>query len=99
LRTNNEAQADESAIRVGLSACPVGDEVRFDGGHPPRPYQTETLASEARIAVEDYRAGVAPLVVPVTLFACLSKRHEIGYLQRQSYLRPYPKELMLHSHV
>lgn len=24
---------------------------------------------------------------------------EIGYLQRQSYLRPHPKELMLRNHV
>jgi uncharacterized protein YbgA (DUF1722 family) len=73
--------------------------LRFDIGHSHEGYLTETVASEARIATEDYRAGVVPLVVPVTLVECLSRRHEIGYLQRQSYLRPYPKELMLHSHV
>lgn len=54
---------------------------------------------EARGAIDDYRSGLVPLVVPITLFGFLARRHNIDYLKRQSYLRPHPKELMLRNHV
>ena len=54
---------------------------------------------QARTAIEDYRNGLVPLIVPVTLFLYFAKRYEIDYLNRQSYLRPHPKELMLRNHV
>ena len=54
---------------------------------------------QARTAIEDYRNGLVPLIVPVTLFSYFAKRYEIDYLTRQSYLSPHPKELMLRNHV
>jgi len=54
---------------------------------------------EARQAIDDYRAGLVPLIVPITLFGYLTRRYNIDYLLRQSYLRPHPKELMLRNHV
>lgn len=54
---------------------------------------------QTRTAIDDYRNGLVPLIVPVTLFAYLATRYDIGYLARQSYLRPHPKELMLRNHV
>ncbi len=50
-------------------------------------------------AIEDYRAGLVPLVVPVTLLRHLARRHEQAYLLESSYLAPHPKELMLRNHV
>ena len=54
---------------------------------------------QARTAIHDYRNGLVPLIVPITLFSFLASRYEIDYLQRQSYLNPHPKELMLRNHV
>ena len=50
-------------------------------------------------AIEDYRAGLVPLVVPVTLLRHLARRHDQAYLLDSSYLAPHPKELMLRNHV
>jgi uncharacterized protein YbbK (DUF523 family)/uncharacterized protein YbgA (DUF1722 family) len=54
---------------------------------------------DARTAIDDYRSGIVPLIVPITLFVHLARRYNIEYLLRQSYLRPHPKELMLRNHV
>ena len=50
-------------------------------------------------AIEDYRNGLVPLVVPVTLVRSLARRLEQAYLLRQVYLTPHPRELMLRNHV
>ncbi len=50
--------------------------------------------------IDDYAAGLVPLVVPVTLL-----RHHLGrtdahpWARDQVYLAPYPRELMLRNHV
>ena len=49
--------------------------------------------------IEDYRRGLIPLVVPVTLMAHHVRRFEIDYLAGQHFLEPHPKELMLRNHV
>jgi uncharacterized protein YbgA (DUF1722 family)/uncharacterized protein YbbK (DUF523 family) len=49
--------------------------------------------------VEDYRAGLIPLVVPITLVRHYVRLHGVGYLAGQSFLAPHPKELMLRNHV
>ncbi len=49
--------------------------------------------------IEDYQAGLLPLIVPVTLIKHYVRRHEIAYLASQVYLNPHPKELALHNHV
>lgn len=54
---------------------------------------------QARTAIADYRNGLVPLIVPMTLFSYLASRYNIDYLLRQSYLNPHPKELMLRNHV
>lgn len=50
-------------------------------------------------AIEDYRRGLVPLVVPVTLVKHHVRRHGIAYLAGQRYLEPHPKELMLRNHA
>jgi uncharacterized protein YbgA (DUF1722 family)/uncharacterized protein YbbK (DUF523 family) len=47
----------------------------------------------------DYRAGIVPLIVPVTLFRHHVRTHDVGYLQGQTYLEPHPRELALRNHA
>ncbi len=49
--------------------------------------------------IEDYRTGLVPLVVPLTLIRHYAERLGIEYLAGQVYLEPHPKELMLRNHV
>ena len=49
--------------------------------------------------IEDYRTGLVPLVVPITLLRHHVAKHEIPYLEGQLYLEPHPRELMLRNRV
>ena len=49
--------------------------------------------------IADYRAGLVPLIVPVTLIRHLARRHQQPLLLESSYLSPHPKELMLRNHA
>ena len=49
--------------------------------------------------IGDYRRGLVPLVVPLTLIKHHVRRLRVGYLADQVYLDPHPKELMLRNHV
>lgn len=55
--------------------------------------------AELAAAIEDYRLGLVPLIVPITLLRHYVRRHEMTYLAGQVYLDPHPKELMLRNHV
>ncbi|HYA35024.1 MAG TPA: DUF523 and DUF1722 domain-containing protein [Candidatus Binataceae bacterium] len=54
---------------------------------------------ELQDLIEEFRSGVAPLIVPLTLIRHYISRFDIGYLKGQVYLSPHPKELMLRNHV
>jgi uncharacterized protein YbgA (DUF1722 family) len=58
-------------------------------------------ASRAELAavIEDYRLGLVPIIVPITLIRHHVRVHEVRYLQGQHFLEPHPKELMLRNHV
>ncbi len=66
-------------------------------------YFREQLDAESRrellALIEDYRRGLVPLIVPITLIRHYVRRFEISYLSGQFYLEPHPKELMLRNHV
>jgi len=50
--------------------------------------------------IEEYRQGMVPLIVPMTLLQHHLRRHPVPeWVWKQVYLRPYPKELMLRNHV
>jgi uncharacterized protein YbgA (DUF1722 family) len=49
--------------------------------------------------IADYRRGLVPLVVPLTLLRHYVRRFDVAYLAEQTYLQPHPKELMLRNHV
>ena len=54
---------------------------------------------ELSAAIEDYRRGLVPLIVPITLMRHHVRCHADPYLTAQIYLDPHPKELMLRNHV
>jgi uncharacterized protein YbgA (DUF1722 family)/uncharacterized protein YbbK (DUF523 family) len=54
---------------------------------------------ELLTSIEDYRTGLVPLIVPLTLVKHHVRRSHVDYLAGQVYLDPHPKELMLRNHV
>ena len=54
---------------------------------------------ELQGVIADYRAGLVPLIVPITLIRHHVRILDITYLKGQVYLEPHPKELMLRNHV
>ncbi len=67
-------------------------------------YLKQELASEDKQELlslyEDYRQGLVPLIVPITLLKHHLARHAVpNWVNVQTYLHPYPKELMLRNHV
>jgi uncharacterized protein YbgA (DUF1722 family)/uncharacterized protein YbbK (DUF523 family) len=59
----------------------------------------EDARGELLTSIEDYRKGLLPLVVPMTLLRHRVRRCGVEYLAGQVYLEPHPKELMLRNHV
>lgn len=55
--------------------------------------------SEVLEKIDDYRHGLVPLVVPITLLNHYVRKYEQHYLSEQIYLNPHPKELKLLNHV
>jgi uncharacterized protein YbgA (DUF1722 family) len=55
--------------------------------------------AELHDLIADYRRGLVPLVVPLTLMRHYVRRYGSAYLEGQAYLEPHPKELMLRNHV
>ncbi|GFK92624.1 hypothetical protein NNJEOMEG_00449 [Fundidesulfovibrio magnetotacticus] len=59
---------------------------------------TQDERQELAEVIEDYRRGLTPLIVPVTLINHHVRRHGVEYLARQTYLRPHPLELKLRNY-
>jgi uncharacterized protein YbgA (DUF1722 family)/uncharacterized protein YbbK (DUF523 family) len=58
-----------------------------------------SAGSRAELAgsIDDYRRGLVPLAVPITLLRHHARQHGVSYLTGQTYLEPHPKELMLRN--
>jgi uncharacterized protein YbgA (DUF1722 family) len=54
---------------------------------------------ELAVTIDEYRQGLVPLVVPLTLLRHHVRRQQVGYLLGQVYLEPHPKELMIRNHA
>jgi uncharacterized protein YbgA (DUF1722 family) len=48
---------------------------------------------------DQYRRGLVPLVVPITLINHYVRKYDQPYLKMQTYLNPHPVELKLRTHV
>ena len=66
-------------------------------------YLKDALGSEdrreMRHLIDQYRAGVIPLVVPLTLLKHHFRRHPDHYVARQAYLQPHPETLSLRNGI
>ena len=60
---------------------------------------TKSERSEIDGLIQDYRQGLVPLVVPLTLVKHYVVGYGILYLRDQIYLNPHPKELKLRNYV
>jgi uncharacterized protein YbgA (DUF1722 family) len=49
--------------------------------------------------IVDFSRNLVPRLVPLTLIRHYVNKYDVGYLQRQVYLQPSPKELLLLDHV
>ena len=49
--------------------------------------------------IQDYRQGLIPLIVPMTMLRHYVFKHGIEYLKDQYYLNPHPLELKLRNHA
>ncbi len=64
-----------------------------------REHLDPTARAELVGLIDDYRGGLVPLIVPITLFRHYVREFDVTYLRDQVYLEPHPKELMLRNHV
>jgi uncharacterized protein YbgA (DUF1722 family)/uncharacterized protein YbbK (DUF523 family) len=55
--------------------------------------------AEVAEAIEEFRLGRVPLVVPLALLRHHVRRHGIAWLAGQHYLEPHPREMMLRNRV
>jgi uncharacterized protein YbgA (DUF1722 family)/uncharacterized protein YbbK (DUF523 family) len=65
-------------------------------------FKRELTADEKRELLEvidEYRRGLIPLIVPVTLMNHYVRKYNQAYLKAQTYLNPHPMELQLRNHV
>ena len=67
-------------------------------GHLKKLVDEESKA-ELVACLEEYRLGLVPLIVPITLIRHYVRLHHVAYLDGQIYLEPHPRELMLRNHV
>jgi uncharacterized protein YbgA (DUF1722 family)/uncharacterized protein YbbK (DUF523 family) len=49
--------------------------------------------------IEQYRTGIVPLVVPLTLLRHHFKRHRNAYIEQQVFMLPYPEQLSLRNAI
>jgi uncharacterized protein YbgA (DUF1722 family)/uncharacterized protein YbbK (DUF523 family) len=49
--------------------------------------------------IDEYRQGLIPLIVPLTLMNHYVRRYDESYLKEQTYLNSHPLELQLRNHV
>lgn len=52
---------------------------------------------ELQQLIEQYRTGIVPLVVPITLIKHHFRRHPDSYIDHQAYLQPHPEDLSLRN--
>lgn len=65
-------------------------------------FKDELSADEKQELLEiigEYRQGLVPLIVPVTLLNHYVRKYDQPYLAQQTYLHPHPAELKLRNHA
>lgn len=67
-------------------------------GYLKKQLQPQEKAKLAEV-IEQYRKGIVPLVVPVTLLQHHFNNHPNDYISRQAFFDPYPPELSLRNNL
>ncbi|MYA37973.1 MAG: DUF523 and DUF1722 domain-containing protein [Gammaproteobacteria bacterium] len=66
-------------------------------------YLKKNLAADDRQelvrTIEDYRLGLVPLIVPITLLNHFFRKHPHPYIAESWYMKPYPAELILRNQL
>jgi hypothetical protein len=96
---SSRKRATLDRVRLLVSACLMGEKVRYDGQHKYDAFLVEMLGRFVEWERVCYRQSLTPLVVPLTLIKHHLRKYEVSCLARQAFLSPYPAELMLRNHV
>jgi uncharacterized protein YbgA (DUF1722 family) len=86
------------ALAVGATRARHANVLRHIAGYFRRRLDADAKR-ELQGIIDDYRGGLVPLVVPITLVRHYVRRFAVAGLQGQTYLEPHPTELMLRNHV
>ncbi len=87
-----------STLRIPATTRRHTNVLMHMAGHLKKLVDAESRA-ELVATIDDYRRGLVPLIVPLTLLRHHVRVHDIGYLSGQTYLEPHPRELMLRNRV
>ncbi len=87
-----------AGLKVKATARKHANVLHHVAGYFKRDLSSDDKA-ELLAVIDDYRTGLVPLVVPLTLIQHYVRKFEVAYLRDQVYLNPHPKELMLRNHV
>jgi len=90
--------ATMAALRVPATTRRHTNALQHMLGHL-RKVLAEDPRRELTALIEDYRRGLVPLIVPLTLLRHHVRQLGVDYLAGQVYLEPHPRELMLRNHV
>lgn len=85
-----------NALTVHTTTRKQADVLYHLMGYLKKVLDTEDKA-ELVETIEKYRCGIIPLIVPLTLLNHHFRRHPVSWVQEQTYLNPYPAELMLRN--
>lgn len=86
------------AMRIRATRARHANALMHALGHFKRGLDTASR-DELLSVLEDYRHGLVPRIVPLTLVRHHARRLVVEYLLEQSYLNPHPKELALLNDV
>ncbi|MBZ5498694.1 MAG: YbgA family protein [Acidobacteriia bacterium] len=92
------ARTGDSALRVRATARKHANVLFHILGFLKNQIDAEEKA-ELVASIDDYRKELVPLVVPMTLLLHHLRRYAVPWVLEQTYLNPYPAELMLRNHV
>ena len=87
-----------STLRIPATTRRHTNVLMHMAGHLKKLLDPESKA-ELIATIDEYRRGLVPLIVPLTLLQHHIRVHEVTYLSGQTYLEPHPRELMLRNRV
>lgn len=91
-------EAFTRALAIRATRAKATNALQHAAGHLKQALDSAARTELAEL-IHDYRTGLVPLVVPITLLRHHVRAQGVSYLQGQTFLEPHPRELMLRNHV